>query len=256
MLATTLVNYIAWNMHMQVIAQLMRVWGGGAIGVYIGIVTPIYRYIVFEVIYKSMPYISDRHHEATLGWYNLYRLIRLGNCIVLGVVSHLIVPTDGIIIFRYISPSDLCKCMLSFFVTDVLFYFSHRAMHNRLVYSLLGHQEHHKLHKPTSHMVIENFTIADGLSHIMVFYVSYVLMLQSLHIDTFLFCLLYSQWIIIGQLQHGGKDIQLDSIPGFEFIRRGIVKETMCFLHDKHHSLYNRNYSMTGIPDKLFGTIR
>jgi sterol desaturase/sphingolipid hydroxylase (fatty acid hydroxylase superfamily) len=228
--------------------------GGGWLGIFIGIITPIYRYIVFEVIYKSTSYISNRPYDKSFDLYNLYKLIRFGNVVSLGLVSYMIVPTYDIE-FRYISINDVYICILSFFVTDILFYFSHRTMHNRLVYNMLGHQEHHKLHKPTSYMIIENFTLTDGLSHIIVFYANYMLMRQIFHIDAFLFSLMYSQWVIIGQLQHGGKNIKLDSIPLLEYIRGFFVKDTMCLLHDKHHSLYNKNYSMTGIPDKVFGTI-
>ena len=239
---------------MKIIILLLHEYGGGGLGIFIGILTPLYRYMVFEVIYKSTLYISDRSYEKSFELYNLYKLIRVGNVISLGLVSYIIVPVDDIV-FRYISIGDIYKCVLSFFVTDIFFYFSHRTMHNRFVYNTLGHQEHHKLHKPTSYMIIENFTLTDGMSHIIVFYANYILMRQIFHIDAFLFSLMYSQWVIIGQLQHGGKNIQLDSIPFLEYIRSFFVRETMCLLHDKHHSLYNKNYSMTGIPDKVFGTI-
>ena len=254
MFTNALVNYVSWNIYMAIVVSILRECGGGGLGIFIGIITPLYRFTVFEVIYKSIPYISVRPSEKPCEWYNIYKLIRLGNVISLGLVSYVIVPMDDIV-FRYISISDVYKCILSFFVTDILFYCSHRTMHNRFVYNTLGHQEHHKLHKPTSHMIIENFTLTDGMSHVVVFYVNYMLMRQIFHIDAFLVSLMYSQWVIIGQLQHGGKDIQLDSIPFLEYIRSLFVKDTMCLLHDKHHSLYNKNYSMTGIPDKVFGTI-
>ena len=239
---------------MKTIIPILREYGGGGLGIFIGILTPLYRFFVFEVIYKSTSYISNRSYEKSFSLCNLYKLIRLGNVVSLGFASYMIVPMDGID-FRYISISDVYICILSFFVTDILFYFSHKTMHIRFVYNILGHQEHHKLHKPTSYMIIENFTLTDGLSHIIVFYANYMLMRKIFHIDVFLFSLMYSQWVIIGQLQHGGKNIHLDSIPFLEYIRRVFVKDTMCLLHDKHHSLYNKNYSMTGIPDKVFGTI-
>lgn len=254
MILNTFINYSVWTIYMSIVVELLRKCGGGAVGLFIAILTPIYRYIVFEVIYNTYPYITDGRNDKPIEWYNLYRLIRIGNVVSLSLVSYMVVPIDAII-FRYISINDICKCIMSFFVTDMLFYFSHKTMHNKLLYNTLGHQEHHTLHKPTSHMIIENFTLADGMSHIVVYYLNYIILRQIFQFDTFLFCLSYSQWIIIGQLQHGGKNIEIDSIPFLNYIRNFFIKETMCFLHDRHHSLYNKNYSMTGIPDRLFGTI-
>jgi sterol desaturase/sphingolipid hydroxylase (fatty acid hydroxylase superfamily) len=129
-------------------------------------------------------------------------------------------------------------------------------MHIRFIYSqCFGHKVHHQLVKPTSHESGENFTFVDGSTHIIVYFLNYLILKRIMFFDDFLFVLTYSQWVIVGQLQHGGKDVvELDSIPFLEYTRRRFVKESLCVLHDRHHTLFNKNYSMTGIPDRIFGT--
>ena len=59
---------------------------------------------------------------------------------------------------------------------------------------------------------------------------------------------------IVGQIQHGGKDIPQNQIP--------MLKQRWCFglqnslslQHDKHHTLNNCNFSMTDLFDLACGT--
>ena len=70
-------------------------------------------------------------------------------------------------------------------------------------------------------------------------------------IDPYLYILIFFQWVLVGEMQHGGKDIEIDSIPFLEYIRKIFISENMSLLHDNHHSKFNINFSLTGFPDKI-----
>ena len=253
MIINTCVNYVFWNIYMFMIDKYIIPHGGAILGITVGIVVPVYRFIVFEIIYGRREYISEREVKQRVSWSNMYLIIRIQTVVSLAIMSYFIAPTS--MDYRFIHVRDIIKSVISFYTTDAFFYISHRSMHNRLVYTFLGHKEHHKLIKPTSHVSSETFTFSDGSTHLIVFWLSYSLLKHCFDFDNFLFILTFSQWVIVGQMQHGGKDIiDLDSIPFLEYSRQIFVKESMCMLHDRHHSLFNKNYSMTGIPDKLLNT--
>ena len=249
----TILNLIFWNIFMFInkVISFPEIIGIST-GILIGLITPFYRLIIFEYIYNKQNYISKRQMKV-VNFYDLPKeLCSFTNILTYSVVGYFLLskPYD----YRIITVFDVCLCVTCFFITDIFFYCTHRLNHLPIFYSSLGHKEHHKLVKPTSYELIENFTLADGLSHILAFCLSIIVLSQFTSIDNYQYILMFSQWVLVGELQHGGKDIEIDSIPFVEHIRKLFINQNMCLIHDTHHSIYNKQYSLTGIPDKVLGT--
>ena len=63
------------------------------------------------------------------------------------------------------------------------------------------------------------------------------------------------QWYIIGQFQHGGKDIPQNQLPLLKiFMKLCGIHHSFCKQHDIHHTTFKYNFCMTGIYDKIFNT--
>jgi sterol desaturase/sphingolipid hydroxylase (fatty acid hydroxylase superfamily) len=229
-----------------------RTRGAIAIAVSITVLTPTIRILVFEGLFAHVPYLTRRKKSWDIYKPNpwcLYVPLFIGPYIYWYVDS-----------LRGVSPWEACFASLVFVVVDCWFWVTHRLMHTRILYERLGHKRHHTLHAPTAFDAVENFTVADGLTHYLAFHMGFETVrlftrLFGITLSQQLWALSLSQWVIVGQLQHGGKNIWIDSIPGVEWLRilTGFG-QSLCNVHDLHHGLVSYNYSLTGFADVVAGT--
>ena len=152
----SIINLLFWNFLMffihliTIICKDNIIPSSLIIGALAGFLTPIYRLIIFEYIYKSSDYISHRKKtENFLNIFNIYNIVMIG---FVGFFQF-----EKTFNYRFLTISDISKCIICFIVIDVFFYLHHKCMHIPFFYSYLGHKEHHILTKPTSYDLFENF---------------------------------------------------------------------------------------------------
>lgn len=207
------------------------------------------RYFIFEVLYSSVPYIDKRKIKENLPSIGIRTWIIFLVLLVTGTQ----VFKDKKFEYRILTVEDLMMCLLIFITTDGVFYISHSIMHVKPFYTIF-HKLHHSIHKPTVWEQLEYFSVIDGLSHIAVYAIAYTTLSNYIHINNQIFFLSLSQWYIIGQMQHGGKAIEQNQLPGLRYIMKLFGIKSMCLQHDLHHTKFSYNFCMTGIYDRLFGT--
>ncbi len=238
----------------------MPVASGSILGFWVILCVPFCRFLVFEVVYLNTAYITPRQDRKwkDLCFTDMYPPVMMLTYVLIGqyYIGDIKIQTQSITMF------ELGYCILAFFCVDFAFYFTHRLMHVPILYRILGHKQHHVLTKPTAYDNIENFSLVDGLTHILAFdrgirFLSYGVTVWTNRpsLSTNLWFLVFAQWIIVGELQHGGKSLSVETIPLLELSRKILrCKSNLCSLHDMHHRSFTTHYSMTGLPDKLFGT--
>ena len=127
----------------------------------------------------------------------------------------------------------LCIC-----VEEVLFYYSHRALHSRALYARI-HKVHHRFVAPIALAALYAHPIEAALSNVLPLLVGPML-LRS-HVTTVWL------WTLLGvlgtQFHHCGYHMtpQWDLQPRF---------------HDRHHETNDCNYGLVGALDWLHGTLR
>jgi len=144
-------------------------------------------------------------------------------------------------------------------VTDVIFTIYHRSNH---VYNYKAHKPHHGLAHPTPYQPDDHFWIFDGTGHVVcymcgAFTVQMAMEVIGMEMTSMVWWLGCYQWMILGQIHHGGKDVDANMVVGMEFLRQGLgFTASMTYLHDVHHQCTNYNYGMTGMGDQwIFGTL-
>ena len=202
------------------------------------------RVAIYEGWYAASPYATPRTVPPKTGFFRE----QLPHALLWVSLGTLVAPSS--LSIGVWSAGDQAVLLAAWLLTDVFFYIGHRTAHHKLLYKS-HHKIHHTLHAPTAWHNCERFTLPDGVSHIMyAVLTSRLLGLGGMQMVAHL-----SQWFVIGQWQHAGKDVDLNPMPGLAFVRRlAGVPYSLCKQHDLHHATTHFNYSMTGIPDKVFGT--
>lgn len=150
---------------------------------------------------------------------------------------------------------DTLLLMICWVCSDAFFFVIHSAMHTRLMYRWF-HKLHHRISKPTENTDNETFTLIDGVMHMLESFSALFLIGRFVEINPTIHNLALSQWFIVGQIQHGGKDIPQNQIPMLKQLRWCFgLRNSLALQHDKHHTLNNCNFSMTGLFDLAFGTL-
>jgi len=247
---------ITW-VHHQVLA-----WTSGLVteilfsvfAVYYTILLTIYtRYWLFEIYWAKKPYISPREtgtdlHNTSAG--GLYHYL----WILLAAIMFSYVKMD--LKRSYIlNGKDHLVLLALWMATDTCFYCFHRFNHLCL---LMIHKIHHSCALPTSCMNVEQFHALDACGHVICYLVGSKLLFFTMDISFEVWLVGMMQWIIIGQMQHGGKAVDGTSwIFMLEPLRKLVGLKEMSLLHDHHHtSGCPVNFGMTGHCDYFGGSLR
>jgi len=215
------------------------------------------RFILFEGIYKNKEYVSprkQRDHEDLfsypyetfwflLGWFCMYNMP---------------IESQSFEILTFKEHVQLCFLWI---LTDCWFA-SYHYMNHCWFYgpkTLVHHKEHHAFAKPTSWQPVDHFTTVDGSGHVLCYLIaSAITQFGVFGFSQKIYFMAMFQWMIAGQIHHGGKDIDANIICGLEFVRRALGFHVhMAKLHDIHHTDTHYNFGMTGLFDEyVLGTYR
>jgi len=220
---------VTW-IHHQVILWTRGIWTEilfSTIAVFYTILLTIYtRYWLFEIYWSKVPYITPREtgtdlHNTSAGGLYHYLWILLAAI----MFSHVKIDLKGSYILNV---WDHIVLLVLWMATDTCFYFYHRFNH---LYLKKG--------------------------HVVCFLVGAKLLCMTMEISNEVWLIGMMQWIIIGQLQHGGKTVDGTSwIFMLEPLRKLVGLKEMALLHDHHHtSGYPVNFGMTGHCDYLCGSL-
>jgi sterol desaturase/sphingolipid hydroxylase (fatty acid hydroxylase superfamily) len=232
------------------------------------------RLFLFEYLYYDTPYMTTRNTLSKHTIYDRFCLLSSHvtknekHCLCWSLIACMFVhfPEGPLIIFLSLKDTYtiLCDTLCIFIVSDFCFYIFHRLSHVPLVYKYV-HFLHHKLGRPTSYSNCETFTLVDGIGHVFVYHAGFTIFysfLRTVHPEntvlyTTIWIIAGLQWFIFGQCEHGGKDIPIRLIPGLNSVRFVFrICSNTPKLHDIHHTLLNVNFSLTGIFDRCFGTLK
>jgi lathosterol oxidase len=218
------------------------------------------RLYIFELWYHKTEYISDRPVEELYFKQNIlkhtYTVLKNSIFIIPTYIFFIKELTlDDWNYFSFITPIEWLKLLVIWILSDGCYYIMHILMHTRYLYKKF-HKLHHTLIKPTSFSDGEIYTIVDSTTTFcMVLFVLYTTQ-NIIQLSPIMKILATNQWLIVGQFQHGGKDIPINQIPGLEMVKKLFgLQNSICLQHDKHHTINNCNYSLTGIYDYLFNTL-
>jgi len=246
---------ITW-IHHQVISWTRGIWTEilfAVIAVFYTILLTLYtRYWLFEIYWSKMPYITPREtgtdlHNTSAGGLYHYLWILLAAI----MFSHVKIDLKGSYI---LNGWDHIVLLALWMATDTCFYFYHRFNH---LYLKKIHKIHHSCALPTSCKNVEEFHAFDACGHVICFLIGAKLLCMTMEISNEVWLIGMMQWIIIGQLQHGGKAVDGTSwIFMLEPLRKLVGLKEMALLHDHHHtSGYPVNFGMTGHCDYLGGSL-
>jgi sterol desaturase/sphingolipid hydroxylase (fatty acid hydroxylase superfamily) len=234
------------------------------------------RFYLFEFLHQSTPYISKRNeHNTNISRYERFCILSKHamtnekHCMFWSFIACICVqfpvrPLSLIVLPSLTTIQNLLVDTLGIFMlSDLCFYIFHRFCHVSSVFKHI-HRLHHSLRRPTSYTNCELFTLLDGIGHVFVFQFGFYLYYTFLrNVPTYpdlyntIWIMSGLQWFIFGQCEHGGKNIPIRLIPGLHILQFifGIHTNTPK-LHDLHHSLLTVNYSLSGIFDRWFGTLK
>jgi len=223
--------------------------------VFVFLAVPMWRFFIFETLFESRPYITERNEdywdkEVYAGRF-LFRFIIFWFIVLFACLQQWeFTVTDFVIVSTY---DHAVLCVL-WIMTDLCFAVYHQFNH---VYNYKRHKWHHTLAKPTALQPCEffGFGVYDATGHVVCFLIASVITYYGMFTyNSHQFWMGCIQWIIAGQIHHGGKDVDANIIVGLEFLRRAAgFKITMPYLHDLHHSETHCNFGMTGFGDVLYG---
>lgn len=163
--------------------------------------------------------------------------IKCAPCVIFNTIIGMMIPSvlTGIYDFYYDEEFNLFKCIFdlffSTFLTEISFYTIHRILHIPYLYQLI-HKKHHQIIAPigfsAAYMSIADLYIGNILP------ISLPMLLINAHPITI------KIWIVV------------TTINTIIFAHSGYEK--IAIFHDKHHSLFNKNYGTNLFMDKMFKT--
>jgi len=210
------------------------------------------RYFVFEILHRDVPYATRRVVPTKMVIFSKNRFIVGTFIMCCGTILFYNRPFFQI---GWLSIYDHVLLLLIWVVTDAFFFALHGAMHVPWLFKTFHYLHHQAVPRPNAFGKCEEFTPIDGLMHFVEYVIATSLINLVIPISNEIWLLGVLQWLIIGQLQHGGKAIWQNQIPGLEIVRRlAGVKHSFCLQHDLHHTKVNSCFSMTGIYDKWFAS--
>lgn len=210
------------------------------------------RVFVFEVLHRKTPYITQRHAAKRARFFSRDRVMVTAFLAVCGTPLFYYRPVFDLYL---LSLSDHALLLALWLLTDLFFFLLHGAMHFRWLFRTFHYAHHQGVPRPNAYIDCDRFTYIDALTHFVEYIIAYNLLSLVVPLSNELWLVGIYQWLIIGQLQHGGKAIRQNQLPGLEIVRRlAGVGHSFCFQHDMHHLKVSANFSMTGIYDKWFGT--
>ncbi|MEQ1507620.1 MAG: sterol desaturase family protein [Myxococcota bacterium] len=214
----------------------------------VGVVLVYARYALFEVLFRSTPYITPRPVPNRIDLFTWDRVTVSLGIITAGaalLVNREIVPV------RWLTVGDHLQLLALWLATDLVYFLAHLAMHGRRLYGPIHAHHHRAVRRPNALADPDRFSPIEGLWNFAVSVLVFELARQAVPLSPDLLILAAIQWWMVGQFQHGGKDIPVNQVPGLEIARRlAGVRHSMCLQHDAHHIRMSRHFSMTGIFDR------